>query len=175
LIVRFTVSGQVPCSGAERRSKVLDEVSTAILGGAAAVNAAFQRARLFALRCKSLVMHLWLFRWWLITWVITLTGSGLVAPGNLTSIRFWRTWFLRLIPFLNSGRSIPIINSFFVRHAASYDLLNSSIDTISLDSIMMPFVDSRGLSKPPSSFKTHAFSKNNCSSAGALEENEFES
>jgi len=38
LIVRFTVSGQVPCSGAERRSKVLDEVSTAILGGAAAEN-----------------------------------------------------------------------------------------------------------------------------------------
>ena len=39
LIVRFTVSGQVPCSGAERRDKVLDEVSTAILGGAAAENA----------------------------------------------------------------------------------------------------------------------------------------
>ncbi len=38
LIVMFTVSGQVPCSGAERRSKVLDEVSTAILGGAAAEN-----------------------------------------------------------------------------------------------------------------------------------------
>ena len=29
LIVRFTVSGQAPCSGAERRSKVLDEVSAA--------------------------------------------------------------------------------------------------------------------------------------------------
>ena len=38
LIVRFTVSGQVPCSGAERRNKVLDVVSTAIHGGAAAVN-----------------------------------------------------------------------------------------------------------------------------------------
>ena len=38
LIVRFTVSGQAPCSGAERRNKVLDEVSTAILGGAAAEN-----------------------------------------------------------------------------------------------------------------------------------------
>jgi len=38
LIVRFTVSGQVPCSGAERQCKVLDEVSTAILGGAAAEN-----------------------------------------------------------------------------------------------------------------------------------------
>jgi len=38
-----------------RRDKVLDEVSTAILGGGAAENAAFQRARLFAIRCKSLV------------------------------------------------------------------------------------------------------------------------
>ena len=38
LIVRFMVSGQVPCSGAERRGKVLDEVSTAILGGVAAEN-----------------------------------------------------------------------------------------------------------------------------------------
>ena len=38
LIVRFTVSGQAPCSGAERRNKELDEVSTAILGGAAAGN-----------------------------------------------------------------------------------------------------------------------------------------
>jgi len=34
----ITVSGQVPCSGAERRNKVLDEVSTAILSGAAAEN-----------------------------------------------------------------------------------------------------------------------------------------
>ena len=32
LIVRFTVSGQAPCSGAERRNKELDEVSTAIPG-----------------------------------------------------------------------------------------------------------------------------------------------
>jgi len=38
LLVRFTVSGQVPCSGAERRNKVLDVVSTAIPGGAAAWN-----------------------------------------------------------------------------------------------------------------------------------------
>ena len=38
LIVRFTVSGQVPCSGAERRDKVLDVVSTAIHGGGAAMN-----------------------------------------------------------------------------------------------------------------------------------------
>jgi len=38
LIVQFTVSGQAPCSGAERRNKELDEVSTAILGGAAAEN-----------------------------------------------------------------------------------------------------------------------------------------
>jgi len=38
LIVRFTVSGPAPCSGAERRDKELDVVSTAIHGGAAAVN-----------------------------------------------------------------------------------------------------------------------------------------
>ena len=38
LIVWCAVSGQVPCSGAKRRDKVLDEVSTAILGGAAAEN-----------------------------------------------------------------------------------------------------------------------------------------
>ena len=38
LIVRFTVSGQAPCSGAERRDKELDAVSTAIHGDAAAVN-----------------------------------------------------------------------------------------------------------------------------------------
>jgi len=38
LIDRCAVSGQVPCSGAERRDKVLDEVSTAILGGEAAEN-----------------------------------------------------------------------------------------------------------------------------------------
>jgi len=39
LIVQFTVSGPVPCSGAWRRDKVLDAVSTAIHGGEAAVNA----------------------------------------------------------------------------------------------------------------------------------------
>ena len=44
LIVRFPVSGQVPCSGAERRNKVLDEVSTAILGDAAAENGLISRA-----------------------------------------------------------------------------------------------------------------------------------
>jgi hypothetical protein len=38
LIVVFTVSGQAPCSGAKRRSKELDEVSTAILGDAVAEN-----------------------------------------------------------------------------------------------------------------------------------------
>jgi hypothetical protein len=38
LIVIFPVSGQVPCSGAKRRDKVLDEVSTAILGDAVAEN-----------------------------------------------------------------------------------------------------------------------------------------
>jgi len=37
LIVRFTVTGRVP-SGAERWGKVLDAVSTAILGGCAAGN-----------------------------------------------------------------------------------------------------------------------------------------
>ncbi len=36
--MRFTVSGQAPCSDAERRDKELDAVSTAIHGGAAAVN-----------------------------------------------------------------------------------------------------------------------------------------
>ena len=39
LIVRFTVSGRAPCSGAKRRDKELDAVSTAIHGGEAAVNA----------------------------------------------------------------------------------------------------------------------------------------
>jgi len=48
LIVRFTVSGQVPCSGAERRSKVLDEVSTAILGGAAAENVNDEQCRIIS-------------------------------------------------------------------------------------------------------------------------------
>jgi len=38
LIVRFTVSGRSPCSGARRLNKALDEVSTAVHGGAAAVN-----------------------------------------------------------------------------------------------------------------------------------------
>ena len=38
LIVWCAVSGQVPCSGAKRRGKVLDEVSTAVHGDAVAVN-----------------------------------------------------------------------------------------------------------------------------------------
>jgi len=38
LIVQFTVSGPVPCSGAKRRDKVLDEVSAAIPGDAVAGN-----------------------------------------------------------------------------------------------------------------------------------------
>ena len=38
LIVLFTVSGQVPCSGAKRQGKGLDEVSTAIHGDAVAMN-----------------------------------------------------------------------------------------------------------------------------------------
>jgi len=44
LIVRFTTSGPVPCSGARRLGKGLDGVSTAIHGGAAAVNALFSRS-----------------------------------------------------------------------------------------------------------------------------------
>jgi len=34
---QITISSPAPCSGAKRRDKVLDEVSTAIHGGAAAV------------------------------------------------------------------------------------------------------------------------------------------
>jgi hypothetical protein len=41
LIDRCAVSGQAPCSGAERLGRVLDEVSTAIPGGEAAGNAKF--------------------------------------------------------------------------------------------------------------------------------------
>jgi len=41
LIVMFTVSGQVPCSGARRQGKGLDEVSTAIHGDEVAMNAKF--------------------------------------------------------------------------------------------------------------------------------------
>jgi len=39
LIVRGPLSGPVPCSGARRRDKALDEVSAAILGDAVAENA----------------------------------------------------------------------------------------------------------------------------------------
>jgi len=42
LVVRFPLSGPVPCSGARRRDKALDEVSAAILGDAVAENAADQ-------------------------------------------------------------------------------------------------------------------------------------
>jgi len=38
LIVMFMVTGPAPCSGAEQRNKELDEISTAIPGGAAAWN-----------------------------------------------------------------------------------------------------------------------------------------
>ena len=38
LRLREAQSGQVPCSGARRQNKVLDEVSAAIHGGVAAVN-----------------------------------------------------------------------------------------------------------------------------------------
>jgi hypothetical protein len=37
----FTVSGQVPCSGAQRQDKGLDVVSTAIHGDAVAMNVEF--------------------------------------------------------------------------------------------------------------------------------------
>ena len=45
LIVMFTVSGPVPCSGAKRRGKGLDVVSTAIPGGVAARNDLHQPPR----------------------------------------------------------------------------------------------------------------------------------
>jgi len=41
-------AGQVACSAAERRSKVLDEVSIAILGGAAAENVKLSGRGLYA-------------------------------------------------------------------------------------------------------------------------------
>jgi hypothetical protein len=44
LIGWCAVSGQVPCSGAKRRDKVLDEVSTAVHGDAVAVNVLVSRA-----------------------------------------------------------------------------------------------------------------------------------
>jgi hypothetical protein len=37
-MVRFPLSGPVPCSGARRQDKALDEVSAAILGDAVAEN-----------------------------------------------------------------------------------------------------------------------------------------
>jgi len=40
--LREAQSGPVPCSGARRQNKVLDEVSAAILGGVAAENVANQ-------------------------------------------------------------------------------------------------------------------------------------
>lgn len=49
LIVWCALSGQVPCSGARRRDKVLDEVSTAILGDAVAENLRLIGARPFRL------------------------------------------------------------------------------------------------------------------------------
>jgi len=39
--IRRAQSGQVPCSGARRQNKALDEVSAAILGGVAAENQLF--------------------------------------------------------------------------------------------------------------------------------------
>ena len=61
---RRAQSGRVPCSGAERRDKVLDEVSTAIHGGAAAVNVANQPRRFlasagFALCTPGMGVNLW--------------------------------------------------------------------------------------------------------------------
>jgi hypothetical protein len=55
LIDRCAVSGPVPCSGAQRRGKVLDEVRTAIPGGEAAGNAGHQRARAFCDPLNALV------------------------------------------------------------------------------------------------------------------------
>ena len=46
LHVRCPVSGQVPCSGARRRGKVLDEVSAAIPGDAVAGNKLFYSFRI---------------------------------------------------------------------------------------------------------------------------------
>ena len=43
LIVMYTVSGQVPGSGAQRQDQGLDEVSTAILGDVVGENVANQR------------------------------------------------------------------------------------------------------------------------------------
>jgi hypothetical protein len=71
LIVMFTVSGQVPCSGAQRQDKGLDEVSTAIHGGAAAMNANHQRRAPLARPLYGFVMHLCL----LITFFINLFAS----------------------------------------------------------------------------------------------------
>jgi len=55
LIDLLTASGQAPCSGAERRDKELDAVSTAIHGGAAAVNAKIKRRCLFLRPIESFV------------------------------------------------------------------------------------------------------------------------
>ena len=45
LVVRVPLSGPVPCSGARRRDKALDEVSAAILGDAVAENVRDNRRR----------------------------------------------------------------------------------------------------------------------------------
>jgi hypothetical protein len=63
LIVMFTVSGQVPCSGAQRQDKGLEVVSTAILGGAVAMNvkisgAAFCVRWIFFVGRSSILHHL---------------------------------------------------------------------------------------------------------------------
>ncbi len=47
LVVWCAVFDRVPCSGAKRRGKALDEVSTAILGDAVAENIALQRRPAF--------------------------------------------------------------------------------------------------------------------------------
>ncbi len=55
LVVRIMLSGPVPCSGARRRGKALDEVSAAILGDAVAENDKVTGAQLFAHPVKRFV------------------------------------------------------------------------------------------------------------------------
>ena len=58
LVDRCAVSGRVPCSGAERRGKVLDAVSTAIPGGGAAGNVGHHRRGWSAAESPSVWMPL---------------------------------------------------------------------------------------------------------------------
>jgi hypothetical protein len=62
LRLREAQSGQVPCSGARRQNKVLDEVSAAILGGVAAENASLHLTAVgtkkLAKSCKIPIIYL---------------------------------------------------------------------------------------------------------------------